>query len=297
MRAMSSSCIKDIAMRLGNRELDLSQPRVMTIINVTDDSFFEHSRTDDAQSIAERVRKAHSEGAEIFDIGGYSSRPGARELTVDEEWSRVRLGLQIVRREVPEAFVSIDTFRAEVVRRAVEEFGPLIVNDISAGELDTEMWNVVAKYRLPYVAMHMRGTPQTMQSQTDYPNGVVSEGCDYFAKRVELLKSRGVENIILDPGFGFAKTEQQNYTILHNMDIFAILNTPVLAGISRKSMLYKPLDATPADVLAATTAAHTIALERGAHILRVHDVRAAAEAISIVKETLKHDGGGIGTTK
>ena len=273
---MSSSCIKDIAMRLGNRELDLSQPRVMTIINVTDDSFFEHSRTDDAQSIAERVRKAHSEGAEIFDIGGYSSRPGARELTVDEEWSRVRLGLQIVRREVPEAFVSIDTFRAEVVRRAVEEFGPLIGNDISAGELDAEMWDVVAKYRLPYVAMHMRGTPQT-----DYPNGVVNEVCDYFAKRVELLKSRGVENIILDPGFGFAKTLEQNYELLAGLDRLCAMGYPVLAGVSRKSMIYKLLDITPADALNGTTALHWEALRQGATILRVHDAREATEVIKI----------------
>ena len=284
---MSSSCIKDIAMRLGNRELDLLQPRVMTIINVTDDSFFEHSRTDDAQSIAERVRKAHSEGAEIFDIGGYSSRPGARELTVEEEWSRVRLGLQIVRREAPETFVSIDTFRAEVVRRAVEEFGPLIVNDISAGELDSQMWDVVAKYHLPYVAMHMRGTPQTMQSQTNYPNGVVSEVCDYFAKRVELLKSRGVENIILDPGFGFAKTLEQNYELLAGLDRLCALGYPVLAGVSRKSMIYKLLDITPAEALNGTTALHWEALRQGAAILRVHDTREAAEIIRIFNEYKK----------
>lgn len=268
-------------MRLGNRELDLSHPRVMTIINVTDDSFFEHSRTEDEQSIAERVKKAYGEGVEIFDIGGYSSRPGARELTVEEEWRRVRLGLQIVHREVPEAFVSIDTFRAEIVRRAVEEFGPLIVNDISAGELDAEMWDVVAKYRLPYVAMHMRGTPQTMQSQTDYPNGVVNEVCDYFAKRVELLKSRGVENIILDPGFGFAKTLEQNYELLGGLYRLCEMGCPILVGVSRKSMIYKLLDVSPAEALNGTTALHWEALRQGAAILRVHDTRVATEVIKI----------------
>ena len=274
-------------MKLGDRELNLSQPRVMTIINVTDDSFFEHSRTDDEQSIAERIRKAYGEGADIFDIGGYSSRPGARELTVEEEWSRVRLGLQIVRREAPEAFVSIDTFRAEIVRRAVEEFGPLIVNDISAGELDAEMWYVVAKYRLPYVAMHMRGTPQTMQSQTDYPNGVVNEVCDYFAKRVELLKSRGVENIILDPGFGFAKTLDQNYELLGGLNRLCEMGCPVLAGVSRKSMIYKLLDISPAEALNGTTALHWEALRQGATILRVHDTREAVEVVKIFMEYKK----------
>ena len=199
----------------------------------------------------------------------------------------MRLGLQIVRREAPEAFVSIDTFRAEVVRRAVEEFGALIVNDISAGELDSQMWDVVAKYRLPYVAMHMRGTPQTMQSQTDYPNGVVGEVCDYFAKRVELLKGRGVENIILDPGFGFAKTLEQNYELLAGLDCLCTLGYPVLAGVSRKSMIYKLLDVTPAEALNGTTALHWEALRQGAVILRVHDTREAAEVIRIFNEYKK----------
>ena len=274
-------------MRLGNRELDLSQPQVMAIINVTDDSFFEGSRTVDEQSIAARVKEAIASGATILDVGGYSSRSGAKELSVDEEWERVRKGLRSIKDVAADAFVSVDTFRSEVVRRAVEEFGDVIVNDISAGELDDEMIDVVAKYNLPYIAMHMRGTPQTMQSLTEYPNGVVEEVCRYFEKKVAELHSRGVSKIILDPGFGFAKTLEQNYELLGGLNRLCAMGYPVLAGVSRKSMIYKLLGVTPAESLNGTTALNWEALRQGAAILRVHDTREAVEGVRILTEYKK----------
>ena len=274
-------------MRLGDRVLDLSQPQVMAIINVTDDSFFEGSRTVDEQSIAARVREAIASGATILDVGGYSSRPGAKELSVDEEWERVRKGLRGIKDVAADAFVSVDTFRSEVVRRAVEEFGDVIVNDISAGELDDEMIDVVAKYNLPYIAMHMRGTPQTMQSLTEYPNGVVVEVCRYFEKKVAELHSRGVSKIILDPGFGFAKTLEQNYELLGGLNRLCAMGYPVLAGVSRKSMIYKLLGVTPAESLNGTTALNWEALRQGAAILRVHDTREAVEVVNIFTEYKK----------
>lgn len=274
-------------MRLGDRELDLSQPQVMAIINVTDDSFFEGSCTVDEQSIASRAKEAIASGATILDVGGYSSRPGAKELSVDEEWERVRKGLRIIKDVAADAFVSVDTFRSEVVRRAVEEFGDVIVNDISAGELDDEMIDVVAKYNLPYIAMHMRGTPQTMQSLTEYPNGVVEEVCRYFENKVAEFHSRGVNKIILDPGFGFAKTLEQNYELLGGLNRLCAMGYPVLAGVSRKSMIYKLLGVTPAESLNGTTALNWEALRQGAAILRVHDTREAVEVVNIFTEYKK----------
>ena len=284
---MWSSCIKCTVMRLGDRELDLSQPQVMAIINVTDDSFFEGSRTVDEQSIAARVKEAIASGATILDVGGYSSRPGAKELSVDEEWERVRKGLRGIKDVAADAFVSVDTFRSEVVRRAVEEFGDVIVNDISAGELDDEMIDVVAKYNLPYIAMHMRGTPQTMQSLMEYPNGVVEEVCRYFENKVAELHSRGVSKIILDPGFGFAKTLEQNYELLGGLNRLCAMGYPALAGVSRKSMIYKLLGVTPAESLNGTTALNWEALRQGAAILRVHDTREAVEVVNIFTEYKK----------
>lgn len=273
-------------MKLGDKVLDLSQPQVMTIINVTDDSFFEGSRTVDERSIVARVEQAVAEGATILDVGGYSSRPGAAELSVEDEWQRVRLGLRAVR-SVSDIPVSVDTFRSEVARRAVEEFGELIINDISAGELDANMVDVVAKYDLPYVAMHMRGTPQTMQSRTDYEQDIVSEVCQYFERRVEGLRQRGVRKIILDPGFGFAKTLEQNYELLGGLNRLTAMGYPVLVGVSRKSMIYKLLGVTSAEALNGTTALHWEALRQGATILRVHDTREAVEVVKIFNKYRK----------
>ena len=274
-------------MRLGDSDLDLSQPQVMTIVNVTDDSFFAGSRTIDKSAIVSRVQQALEEGATIFDVGGYSSRPGAKELSVEEEWCRVSVGLQAVRSVSASVPVSVDTFRSEVARRAVEEFGELIINDISAGELDNKMINVVAQYKVPYIAMHMRGTPQTMQSNTHYENGVVAEVCQYFERKCVELQSRGVERIILDPGFGFAKSLEQNYELLANLNRLCAMGYPVLAGVSRKSMIYKLLDITPAEALNGTTALHWEALRQGATILRVHDTREATQVVRIFNEYKK----------
>ena len=273
-------------MRLGDKLLDLSQPQVMTIINVTDDSFFEGSRTVDEQSIRARVERAVAEGATILDVGGYSSRPGAAELSVEEEWQRVRLGLTVVR-SLTDIPVSVDTFRSEVARRAVAEFGELIINDISAGEIDANMVDVVARYDLPYVAMHMRGTPQTMQSQIDYEQDIVSEVCQYFERRVAELRQRGVNKIILDPGFGFAKTLEQNYELLGGLNRLTAMGYPVLVGVSRKSMIYRLLGVTSAETLNGTTALHWEALRQGATILRVHDTREAVEVVKIYNEYKK----------
>ena len=268
-------------MRLVDSDLDLSQPQVMTIVNVTDDSFFAGSRTIDKSAIENRVQQALEAGATMFDVGGYSSRPGAKELSVEEEWSRVRIGLQAVRSVSGSVPVSVDTFRSEVARRALEEFGELIINDISAGELDSAMIDVVAQYKVPYIAMHMRGTPQTMQSNTHYASGVVEEVCQYFERKCAELKSRGVEHIILDPGFGFAKSLEQNYELLANLNRLCAMGYPVLAGVSRKSMIYKLLGVTPAEALNGTTALHWEALRQGATILRVHDTQEAVEVVKI----------------
>ena len=268
-------------MRLGDSDLDLSQPQVMTIVNVTDDSFFAGSRTIDKSAIVNRVQQALEAGATMFDVGGYSSRPGAKELSVEEEWSRVRIGLQAVRSVSGSVPVSVDTFRSEVARRALEEFGELIINDISAGELDSAMIDVVAQYKVPYIAMHMRGTPQTMQSNTHYESDVVEEVCQYFERKCAELKSRGVEHIILDPGFGFAKSLEQNYELLANLNRLCAMGYPVLVGVSRKSMIYKLLGVTPAEALNGTTALHWEALRQGATILRVHDTQEAAEVVKI----------------
>lgn len=271
-------------MRLGDKVIVFAEPQVMAIVNVTDDSFYDGSRFTGADAIAERVERAVAEGASIIDIGGYSSRPNAEDVSTEEEWKRVKLGLEAVARQSVGVAVSVDTFRSEVARRAVEEFGPIIVNDISAGEADEKIVEVVARYNLPYVAMHMRGTPQSMQCLTDYPRGVVTEVCDYFRERVEQLRKHGVEQIILDPGFGFAKTGEQNYELLAGLHRLCELGYPVLAGLSRKSMIYKVLDLSPADALNGTTALHWEALRQGARILRAHDVAEAQQVVRLYTE-------------
>lgn len=268
-------------MRLGDRELDLLQPQVMAIVNITDDSFYRGSHNGSEAQIAERVSRAIKEGASIIDIGGYSSRPGAADVSPEEEWRRVERGLRVVRTVSESIAVSVDTFRAEVARRALDSFGAVIINDISAGDADAQMVDVVAKYGVPYVAMHMRGTPATMQQMTDYPEGVVEEVCRYFEQKISALREQGVEQVILDPGFGFAKSVAQNYELLAGMHRLCEMGYPVLAGLSRKSMIYKALDITPDDALNGTTALNWEALRQGATILRVHDVKEAREAIEL----------------
>lgn len=261
--------------------IDFFQPQVMAIVNVTDDSFYEGSRTQSDDAIVERVREVVEQGATIVDVGGYSSRPGAKDISVEEEWQRVQRGLQAVRSVSKGVAVSVDTFRAEVAELAIKEFGDVIINDISAGELSPRMIDVVAEAGVPYVAMHMRGTPQTMQQNTSYSEGVVAEVCRYFEQRVEYLLERGVKNIILDPGFGFAKSVEQNYELLAHLSQLCALGYPVLAGLSRKSMIYNTLGVTAAEALAGTVALNWEALRQGATILRVHDVQEAVDAVRL----------------
>ena len=264
-------------------QIDFSTPQVMAILNVTPDSFYAGSRMPDAGAVEQRVREAVAEGAQLIDVGGYSSRPGADEVPADEEWRRVALGVGAVRRLAPDMLVSVDTFRSEVAAKAAETFGPLIINDISAGELDPAMLSVAAEYGVPYIAMHMKGDPQTMQSQTDYRRDITTEVVDYFRSRTEAMLAAGIrrENIVLDPGFGFAKTTEQNYELLAGLHELCALGYPVLAGLSRKSMIYKVLDTTPAGSLAGTVALGWECLRQGAKILRVHDVREAADTVKL----------------
>lgn len=270
-------------MRQEKINLDLSRPQVMAILNVTPDSFFAGSRMPDAAHVERRVREAAAEGASIIDVGGYSSRPGADEVSAAEEWRRVELGLEAVRRLAPGVIVSVDTFRSEVAARAIEKFGPLLINDISAGELDPQMPAVAAKYGVPYIAMHMKGDPQTMQTLTEYRRDITAEVTAYFEAKTAALLAAGIrrENILLDPGFGFAKTTEQNYELLAGLHRLCALGYPVLAGLSRKSMIYRVLDATPAESLAGSVALGWECLRQGAVILRVHDVREAVDTVKI----------------
>ena len=272
-------------MAANNPLFDFSQPRVMAILNVTPDSFFAGSRMPDAPHVERRVREAVAEGASIIDVGGYSSRPGA-------DWRRVKLGVGAVRRLAPGMAVSVDTFRSEVAARAIERFGPLIINDISAGELDPAMPAVAAKYGVPYIAMHMKGDPKTMQSLTDYKRDITAEVVAYFEARVAALLAAGIarEHLVLDPGFGFAKTTEQNYELLAGLHRLCALGYPVLAGLSRKSMIYRVLGVTPAQSLAGTVALGWECLRQGAAILRVHDVREAVDTVRIFNAYVQNSG-------
>lgn len=259
---------------------ELREPQIMGIINITPDSFFSGSRTLDDASIEQRVRKMIDEGADMIDVGAYSSRPGAADVSPEEEMDRLRRGLRMVRRINSAIPVSVDTFRADVAKMAVEEEGADIVNDISGGMIDKQMFRTVARLGVPYILMHMQGTPATMQTEPHYVD-VRSEVMQYFAERIEQLSLMGVNDIITDPGFGFGKTLEHNYQLMAHLEDFHQLNRPLLVGISRKSMIYKLLGGTPSDALNGTTVLNTVAMLKGAHILRVHDVAQAVEAKKI----------------
>ncbi len=264
----------------------LSTPLVMGILNVTPDSFYAESRKFDEDEIGKRVRQIVSEGASIIDIGAYSSRPNAVDVPIEEEMSRLRKGLEIINRLAPNIAVSVDTFRADVASMCVEEYGVAMINDISGGELDKDMFKRVAKLHVPYILMHMKGTPQTMQKEPHYED-LMREILFYFSVRTQQLKELGVKDIIIDPGFGFAKTLEHNYELMGHLEDFKVFNMPILVGISRKSMIYKLLGCTPEEALNGTTALNTVALMKGADILRVHDVRQAVETIKIVEKIKK----------
>ena len=262
--------------------LDLSQPRVMGILNVTPDSFYAGSRTQTEVVIARRVKQIVSEGAAIIDIGAYSSRPNADNVSAREEMERLRMGLKILFEIQPDAVVSVDTFRADVARMCVEEYGVAIINDIAAGEMDANMFHTVAALNVPYIMMHMQGTPQSMQQHPHYDN-LLKEVFLYFARKVQQLRDLGVKDIILDLGFGFGKTMEHNYELLSHLEEFRIFELPLLVGVSRKSMIYRLLDITPQEALNGTTVLDTICLLKGADILRVHDVKEAVETVRIVQ--------------
>lgn len=273
----------DKTLNIKGNLISLSTPQVMGILNVTPDSFYSDSRKQTEKAIEERIQTILREGGNIIDLGGYSSRPDAVEVTPKEEMKRLAFALSIIRKHYPGAIVSVDTFRAGVARQCVEEYGVGIINDISGGELDPAMFQTVADLQVPYILMHMRGTPQTMQQYTEYGN-MMEEIILYFAKKVQQLRLLGVNDIILDPGFGFSKTTEQNYELMGHLREFKSFDLPLLVGISRKSMIYRFLGGTPADSLNGTVVLNTYALLNGAHILRVHDVREAVEAVKIVNK-------------
>ena len=278
--------VKPYSLNIKGRLVEINRPQVMGILNVTPDSFFTDSRSFDADAISHRVATMLAEGADMIDIGAYSSRPGAGEVSVTEEMQRLERGMAIVRKIAPSILVSVDTFRADVARYAVESLGVDMVNDISAGLLDDNMVATVAQLKVPYITMHMRGTPATMSEMTQYDN-VVADVMRELSQRINEFTLAGINDIIIDPGFGFAKTTEQNYELLQNLELFHELGYPLLVGVSRKSMIYRALGVTPDDALNGTTVVNTIALQAGASILRVHDVKQAVEAVKIMMLTNK----------
>ncbi len=263
--------------------IDIETPIVMGILNITPDSFHAGSRVSSSKYLLSQAEKMLADGATILDVGGYSTRPNAANISVKEELSRVIPAIEQLAKVFPKANISIDTFRSAVAQAALDA-GACMVNDISGGTLDKEMFETVAKNHAAYVLMHSRGTPQTMSKLTDYDNLLI-DVLDFFVKQTALLRSLGVKDIVIDPGFGFAKTVEQNYEILKNLQYFQQLKLPLLAGISRKSMIYKSLNISPDEALNGTTVLHTMALMKGAQILRVHDVKEAMQAIKLYKAT------------
>lgn len=272
--------MSEFTINIKGQLLSLAKPQVMGIVNLTPDSFYAPSRQQSEESLRRRIREIVDEGATMIDVGAYSSRPGAANVTAAEEMQRLRHGLAIINSCAPQAAISVDTFRADVARMCVEEYGVDIINDISGGQLDSEMFKTVAALHVPYILMHMKGTPQTMQQSPAYDD-LIGEMFYYFSERVKRLHDLGVCDIILDPGFGFAKTLEHNYQLLAHLQEFRSFELPLLVGISRKTMIYKLLGTSADEALNGTTVVNTLALAKGADILRVHDVRACAEAVAI----------------
>lgn len=270
-------------LQLGGKLLCLSTPRVMGILNVTPDSFYAGSRLAAVDEALRQAERMLAEGATFLDVGGYSTRPGASEISLEEEISRVRPVVAALARQFPEAIISVDTFRASVARIAVQE-GAHLINDVSGGQADPDMFATAGQLRVPYILMHSRGNPQTMQQLTDYED-IFTELMGFFQTRILQLEQAGCRDIIIDPGFGFAKTTEQNYALLKNMSVFGQLGRPLLAGISRKSMIWKKLGTSPQEALHGTVALNTLALMQGARILRVHDVRPAVEIIRLLHDS------------
>ncbi|EGJ70775.1 dihydropteroate synthase [Bacteroides coprosuis DSM 18011] len=268
--------------------MDLAQPQVMGILNVTPDSFYAASRKQTELDIKQRALQIIDEGGTIIDVGAYSSRPNAKHITTEEEMDRLHFGLKIINETIPNAVISVDTFRADVARMCVEEHGVAIINDIATGQMDENMFDTIADLNVPYIIMHMQGTPQTMQKNPHYEN-LLKEVLEYFAHKVGRLQELGVKDIILDPGFGFGKTVTHNYELLAALDEFSIFDLPILVGVSRKSMIYNLLDISPDEALNGTSVINALSLERGANILRVHDVKEAVEVVRIINKMKESD--------
>jgi dihydropteroate synthase len=266
-----------ITLNLNGHFFSKQMPIIMGILNVTPDSFYEKSRLNNFDALLQKTEKMLKDGVDFLDIGGYSTRPNAENITLEEEKRRVLPAIEIILKEFPDANISIDTFRTEVAKEAVK-IGAKLVNDISGGQLDENMLEEIPKLNVPYILMHSKGTPQTMTELTDYQN-ILIEMLDYFQQKIKILREKGQKDIIIDMGFGFAKTIEQNFFLLKNLSIFKILDCPILVGISRKSMIYKTLQITPEEALNGTTILNLLALQNGANILRVHDVKEAQETI------------------
>jgi dihydropteroate synthase len=280
---------KKSTINYGGRLLDLSTPVVMGILNVTPDSFYAKSCISGEEEILNRAEAIVVEGGTIIDIGAYSSRPDAVDIDEKEEYRRIKPAMALVKKHFPDVFISVDTFRSNIVRQLYEEFGCFIVNDISAGDFDARMIPYAGKTGLPFIAMHLRGTPKTMQNRENCTyKDIVAEIISYFVRKKKQLLDAGIIDIIIDPGFGFAKTLDGNYEILAKLDAFKILEQPVLAGISRKSMFCKLLNVTPDESLAATIAGNMLVLQRGANILRVHDVKEASDTVKVFNKVKKY---------
>lgn len=272
-----------LLINIRGRLLDLGrEPIVMGILNHTPDSFFSGSRIQGDRAIHDRIEQILREGGSMVDVGGYSTRHDATEISPEEEWARVAQVLEILKRDYPEVIVSVDTFRADVARKAVEIGGADLINDVSGGLLDSEMYATVGSLQVPYILMHMRGTPKTMQTLTEYSGKVTDVVISELLRPIEKARAAGIKDIILDPGFGFSKTLDQNYELMSELDKFATLGLPLLVGISRKSMIYRLFETSPQEALNGTSILNTFALLHGAHILRVHDVKEAVEAVKIV---------------
>lgn len=269
--------------QIKGRVYSLDKPKVMGILNLTPDSFYEGSRvSQEGKLILETAEKMISEGADFLDIGGYSTRPGAVDIAMEEEILRVAPAIELIKKEFPEILISIDTFRSEVAKAAIGS-GADVINDISAGDLDPEMLNTVSKLKVPYIAMHMKGTPQTMQNYSGYSD-MLPEILKYFAEKLDQFRKLGIKDVILDPGFGFAKTKEQNFDLLRDLKCFKVMGFPLLIGVSRKSMIYKTLQISPSEALNGTTALNMFALLQGANILRVHDVKEAKETVTLFEQ-------------
>jgi len=259
--------------------LDLSTPKIMGILNITPDSFYAESRISSTDEVLEKAKTMFNDGAQIVDIGGYSSRPGAKNISIEEEISRVLPAIKVISKEIPELIISIDTFRSEVAEIALQN-GASIINDISGFNIDPKIIEIAAKYNAPYILMHMRGTPQNMMNNTEYEN-IFNDLMYYFTEKIAILQKTGVKDIILDLGFGFSKTLEQNYELLDKMEGFQVLNRPILTGLSRKSMIYKKLNCLPSDsaCLDETIRLHQIAIDKKSKIIRVHDVKEHADSL------------------